>query len=99
MEFGRAAKWSAIGGALGWSFVAWGQATSETGPPAGGDLGMLLEILQSGGLPVVLAWAAWQVRGLAMSGIPLRVQLHPEDRRLIEEIRDGRQPTQDTSQR
>lgn len=48
----------------------------------------LLAVLQGGGLPAVLALAAWWVRGALASGVPVTVRLSDEDRTLLRRLMD-----------
>ena len=63
------AKWSAMGAALAWS---WGVRAQDAAPiavpplPLDPTSQLLMVVLESGSLPVVLAFVVWQVsRGLS----------------------------------
>lgn len=43
----------------------------------------LVGLIRDGGLPAVLALAAWWARGVVTAGLSITVQLSPEDRRLL----------------
>ena len=42
-----------------------------------------MDLVRGGGLPLVLAYLAWWARGALGAGVPLVVQLHPDDRALF----------------
>lgn len=71
---------------LGLAATAYGQ---EAQPIVANDptIDALVHLLQGGGLPAVLALLGWWGRGLLASGIPVRIELHTEDRRELRLLR------------
>lgn len=66
--------------------VAWAQD-----PPAVPDTpsdSLLIHLLEQGGLPAVLAFIGWYLRGLLLSGIPVVAQLGEVDRQLLRDLVD-----------
>lgn len=80
----------------GWSFLAFSQPTppmaepvSVAAPPSpehGSDIALLAYLVQSMGLPGVLAWLGWQLG--RSGGVPVRVtvEMSGEDRKLLDRI-------------
>ena len=76
-----------LGALLGVAATAYAQ--DAVAPPVATDptADLVLHLLQGGGLPAVLALLGWWGRGLLASGIPVRLELHPEDRAEVRRLR------------
>lgn len=76
-----------VGVLLGVAITAFGaDASSSSGDSA--LPGWLLTLLHEGGLPAVLGWASWTLRGKLQNGIQLTVSLSETDRRLLRRLGD-----------
>lgn len=84
----RTAVLAALVGLVATQSMAWAQDTPEAAAVVL-DPGVLalIELVKGGGLPVVLAWVAWWLRGLMGAGIPVTVQLSDVDRALLRDAR------------
>jgi hypothetical protein len=69
--------------------IAWAQDRPMDSESLAHDPSVLLlvELLKGGGLPAVLAMAAWWARGLLGQGIPVVVQLSERDREVLSRLR------------
>lgn len=91
----RCMSWAVAGAILGLAVVAYGQATatspteipSTTAGMTDPTVALVSQLLAGGGLPTVLALAAWWLRGAVGAGIPIVVQLHPDDRAELRRVR------------
>lgn len=114
MKHLRCMSWAVAGAILGLAVVAYGQATatspteipSTTAGMADPTVGLISQLLAGGGLPTVLALAAWWLRGQLGAGIPIVVQLHPDSlaelrkvRRALEREDDSDDSTPDAPER
>ncbi len=75
----RCAMAAVLGLLVGFAFVAYGQETGPPPPPS--DFEGAWRLAQTVGLPGVVAWASWVLRGLLATGITVR--LSDEDRELL----------------
>jgi hypothetical protein len=81
-------RWAFIGATLGLAWTSWAQgtdgATLATEAGAMDDGTIWIEVLKGGGLPAILAFLGFMAgRG---GGVPIVVQLHPDDRKLVTRI-------------
>lgn len=85
MKHLQCVKWSLLAAILGFAAVAWGQAQEPTTAAVASDpiADYLVRLVSGGGLPAVLAVAAWWARGAVGAGVPVVVQLHEADRALV----------------
>lgn len=87
----RCFRWALAAAAVGLAWTAWAQQNAAP-PDALGSLaadpttGIVVSLLQGGGLPAVLAVAAWWARGSLASGVPIVVALSAEDRELLRKV-------------
>lgn len=80
----RCLSWSGVAAVLGFAIVAHGQDPAQAAASAGDPaVSTLIDLVSGGGLPAVLALLAWWARGALGAGVPLVVQLHPDDRALL----------------
>lgn len=77
----RCGVWAVLGLVVGLAAVAY--ADEGAAPAAAGDGALLLELARAGGLPAVLAGVGWL---LGRGGIPVRIELSPADRELLEDL-------------
>lgn len=81
----RCLVWAAGGGALGLALVARAQDPVAVAPAADpGSLSLLVDLIQGGGLPAVLALFGWLA---GRGGVPVVIRLSDEDRRLLRRLR------------
>jgi hypothetical protein len=80
----RCVAWAGSGALLGLAWNAWAQADPTVPAEALTDPGLhtLVELLQGGGLPAVVAILGWLAG--RWGGVPLVVSLHADDRALLE---------------
>lgn len=87
MRHARCLRSALVAALVGLAWTAYAQdpapATAAAMDPT---TGLLVGLLQGGGLPAVLAAVAWWARGAVASGIPVVVQLSDADRRLLEAV-------------
>lgn len=81
----RCGVWAVLGLVVGLAAVAYGADEGAAAPATAstGDAAILLELVRSGGLPAVLAAVGWL---LGRGGIPVRIELSPADRELLEDL-------------
>jgi hypothetical protein len=75
----KCAAWAVVGLLVGYAFTAYAQDTQAPLPPS--DFDDAWRLAQTLGLPGVMAWASWTLRGLLRDGIVVR--LSDEDRELL----------------
>lgn len=92
---------AALAALVGVAAVAWGQEAAEpvqaaaTGDPV---TDLVLRLVSGGGLPAVLALVAWWARGQLGAGVPVVLQLHPEDRAELRRIRRALERADDSDE-
>jgi hypothetical protein len=74
-------RWSTTGAALAIAATAYAQEGAPVPPSGDPATDLLLRIAGTLGLPGIVAWVAWQLRGLLTAGITVR--LSDEDRELL----------------
>lgn len=83
LTHGRCVGWALLGCAVGCAAYAQDATPAPTATAAVDTTGLLLQLLQAGGLPAVLGAGGWL---LGRGGIPITVQLSAEDRDLLRSI-------------
>jgi hypothetical protein len=77
-------RWSIAAALVGVAAAAYSQTAADVSvaPVGSGDplADLLVRVVSGGGLPAVLALLAWWARGPLAHGLPVTVQLHPDDR-------------------
>ena len=74
-------RWPTIAGLLGWSLSASGQDAPVAVPLAGLDptSALLVQVLESGSLPVVLAFVVWQLTRASSGFTPTLRVIHTRE--------------------
>lgn len=84
----RCIGWAAACALLGFAAVAWAQQADPATAVVQGDpmSELLVRLVSGGGLPAVLAFLGWQLRGQIGHGVPVVISLNADDRALVKRL-------------